>query len=74
MYIRYLVQFSSWSFTSVTELRAVGERSTQLPSLKGMKYVSLLENMGFSFRKEAPVWMSRETTKRNQTLNSNVRE
>lgn len=54
---------SSLSFPFVTELRAVGERSTQLTPWKWMECVSLLENVGFSFGKEAPGWMSRVAIK-----------
>lgn len=54
---------SSLSFIFVTELREVGERSTQLTPWKWMECVSLLENVGFSFGKEAPGWMSRVAIK-----------
>lgn len=64
---------SSLSLTFVTQLRAVGERSAQLTSWKGMKCVSLLENMGFSLGKEAPGWMSR-AAKKNKTLSTKARE
>lgn len=57
---------SSLSFALITERRAIGERSTRLTPWKGMECVSLLENMGFNFGKEAPGWMSKVAIKRNR--------